>query len=108
MDSGSRRRIGVIVAAGWALLYLPVWADVPMEPSEVWIQGTQLIVRKRQPDGSLDSPKPYIIEGVTWAPSTRAPATGANPLDPHGTDPAIPERDETNNTRCTASPIQVM
>ena len=57
-------------------------ADVPSEPSDVYVQGTQLLVRWRRPDGLLDAPRPYLIRGVTWSPATRAPKDGPNPLDP--------------------------
>ncbi len=62
-------------------------ADVPQGSSDVYIQGTQLLVSRRNPDGSLDMPRPYVIHGVTWSLATRAPAEGPNPLDPTKTVP---------------------
>lgn len=56
-------------------------ADVPTSPSNVSVEGRQLIVRKRLLDGSLAAAKPYIIKGLTWCPLTRAPQTGVNPFD---------------------------
>ncbi|MFH0790692.1 MAG: glycoside hydrolase family 2 TIM barrel-domain containing protein [Candidatus Omnitrophota bacterium] len=57
-------------------------ADVPTSPSNVSVEGRQLIVRERLLDGSLAEAKPYIIKGLTWCPLTRAPQTGVNPFDP--------------------------
>lgn len=59
-----------------------IGAQVPREPSIVYLEGNQLMVRKRLADGSLDAPKPYIIKGVTWQPATRAPQRGPNPTNP--------------------------
>jgi hypothetical protein len=66
---------------GIALLTLPIaaWAAVPNHPSVVTVQGTQLLVRKRLPDGTLSTPTPYTIKGMDWQPATRAPATGPIP-----------------------------
>ena len=55
----------------------------PSQPSVVSVSGRQLMVQKRQPDGSLAAPTPYVIKGIDWTPATRAPANGDNPLDPH-------------------------
>ena len=46
--------------------------EVTRQPSEVIINGKQLLLRKRLVDGSLDDPKPYIIKGINWQPATRA------------------------------------
>jgi hypothetical protein len=40
-------------------------------PSLVEVAGRQLVVRRRQPDGSLGAPAPYRILGVNWAPACR-------------------------------------
>jgi len=55
------------------------WAGVPVLPSSVTVQGTQLIVQKRLSNGSLSRQVPYTIKGVDWSPATRAPATGPIP-----------------------------
>lgn len=56
-------------------------AQAPQRSSIVHVKGTQLIVQKRLPDGSLGEARPYIIKGVTWSPATRAPENGPNPAD---------------------------
>ena len=59
-----------------------VFAAVPRSPSEVSVRSNHLIVKKRLSDGTLSQPNNfYIIRGLTWSPSTRAPATGPNPLN---------------------------
>ncbi len=58
-----------------------VYADVPSNPSRVYIKNKQLIVEKRLSDGSLDTPKPYIIKGLTWLPATSSPDSGPNPYN---------------------------
>lgn len=58
------------------------YAQVPQQPSRVYVKGAQLIVQKRQPDGSLGRPQVYIIKGVTWSPATEAPHTGPDPFNP--------------------------
>jgi len=39
-------------------------------PSIVSVSGHQLIVQKRQPDGSLATAEPYVIRGTNWAPAS--------------------------------------
>jgi len=39
-------------------------------PGIVTVNGRQLIVSKRNLDGTLSSPNPYIIRGVAWSPAT--------------------------------------
>ncbi len=55
---------------------------MPSGPSEVSIVGTQLLVSRRLPDGTLAPAVPYTIQGVTWSPATQAPSEGPNPLNP--------------------------
>ena len=52
----------------------PVRAQVPNQPSHVYVSGNQLMVQKRLADGTVDVPRPYVIKGITWQPATRAPA----------------------------------
>ncbi len=49
-------------------------------PSNVSVQGNQLMVSKRNADNTLGPSIPYTIHGVTWAPATRAPQNGPNPI----------------------------
>jgi hypothetical protein len=44
--------------------------SVPAGPSLVSVNGRQLIVRKRNTDGNLALPAPYIIRGVVWSPAS--------------------------------------
>jgi len=55
-------------------------APVTGQPNQVSVQGAQLLVAKRQANGSLGLAAPYTIQGVTWSPSTQAPATGPDPI----------------------------
>jgi len=48
-------------------------------PSIVSINGRQLLVRKRNPDGTLTTTVPYVIKGVCWAPASRN--TNTSPTD---------------------------
>jgi hypothetical protein len=43
---------------------------VPTQPSIVTTNGYQLMVRRRLPAGMLDTPRPYIIKGAAWAPTS--------------------------------------
>ena len=61
------------------LLNLPTEATVPTQPSIVTVSGRQLMVQKRQPDGSLTAATPYVIKGIDWNPATAAPAMGPDP-----------------------------
>lgn len=70
----------VFIAALWA-------DDVPRGFSHVYLCGRQLLIERRMEDGSLDSPRVYIIRGVTWAPATRAPDTGPSPFNVRETVP---------------------
>ncbi|MDP1854174.1 MAG: Ig-like domain-containing protein [Candidatus Omnitrophota bacterium] len=56
--------------------------DVSAAPSKVSVLNNQLIVEKRNANGSLNQAVPYIIKGVTYSPATRAPAKGPDPLNP--------------------------
>lgn len=87
MHAYSRLGVAAGVVALYGLLIQEAWAAVPAGPSDVYVQGTQLMVRKRNTNGSLGMAQPYIIKGVTWSPATRAPATGPNPSNPGETVP---------------------
>lgn len=43
---------------------------VPAGPSLATIQGYRLMLRRRLPDGTLDSARPYTIKGAAWSPSS--------------------------------------
>jgi predicted outer membrane repeat protein len=44
-------------------------------PSIVSVSGRQLIVRKRNPDGTLQAPAPFVIRGVDYSPASIDTAT---------------------------------
>jgi hypothetical protein len=67
---------------------LPVDSSGP-GPSEVVVSGRQLIVRKRNPDGTLGDAAPYIIAGVNWSPASRG--TNTTPFDPNNANVRRPE-----------------
>ncbi len=50
-------------------------------PSVVTTSGRQLIVRKRNPDGTLGVAAPYIIRAVNWSPASKT--TNTTPQDPN-------------------------
>jgi len=63
------------------------FAGVPAASSKVSVSGTQLMVERRLPNGTLDVARPYVIKGVTWNPATIAPATGRNPVTGNPVEP---------------------
>lgn len=58
-------------------------------PSVVSVAGRRLVVRKRNPDGTLGPPNAYVIRGVNWSPASRGTAT--SPSDPGNADARRPE-----------------
>jgi len=52
-------------------------AEVPSAPTQVYIEGNRLMVKKP----SMVAFEPYLIKGVSWQPSTQAPDEGQNPLN---------------------------
>jgi hypothetical protein len=46
-------------------------------PSVVTVSGRQLIVRKRNLDGTLATPAPYIVKGLDWSPASKTTNTSA-------------------------------
>lgn len=55
-------------------------AAVPGQPSVVTISGRQLLLRRRNPDGTLAPAAPYIIRGVDWSPAGKTTAAGGTAL----------------------------
>ena len=62
---------------------------VALGPSLVSTSGRQLIVRRRNPDGTLALAMPYLMRGVTWSPAS--PGTATTPTDPQNTTVRRPE-----------------
>lgn len=58
-------------------------------PSEVVVMGRQLVVRKRNQDGTLGTAAPYTVTGVNWSPASRG--TNTTPFDPNNADVRRPE-----------------
>lgn len=56
-------------------------ASVPNSPSLVTVSGRQLLVQRRNPDGTLTPPASYVIRGVAWSPASRT--TNTSPTDPN-------------------------
>ena len=59
-----------IAALNTAASAQPEIASVPGQPSIVVVSGAQLIVERRKPDGTLDTPQPYTIKGADWSPAS--------------------------------------
>jgi hypothetical protein len=59
----------------WALLLSCSLSDVARAtgpgPSIVSVNGYQLMVQKRNPDGSLQPAAPYTVRGVDWSPASQ-------------------------------------
>lgn len=54
---------------------------MPTSPSVVRTSGRQLLVQRRQPDGTLAPATPYIIKAVNWSPASRTTNTWAQDLN---------------------------
>lgn len=67
---------------------LPVDTSGP-GPSEVVVVGRQLVIRKRNQDGSLGPAAAYAMAGVNWSPASRG--TNTTPFDPNNADVRRPE-----------------
>jgi len=79
------------------------YAYVPDKPSCAYIKDKQLFVRKRLIDGSLDTPKPYLIKGLTWLPATYSPENGPNPYNP---SERVLARTSPSGARCLYSLVK--
>jgi len=58
-------------------------------PSLVSVNGRQLIVQKRNPNGTLEPPLPYTIKGVNWSPASQN--TNTSTTDPNNANVRRPE-----------------
>lgn len=45
-------------------------AAVPDQPAIVTVAGHRLMVQRRRPDGALEAPQPYRIQGLAWSPAS--------------------------------------
>jgi hypothetical protein len=64
----------LLIGSSFALETLPQQVlarrQANLGPSIVTINGRQLIVQRRNPDGMLATPAPYTIKGVNWSPAS--------------------------------------
>lgn len=65
-----------LVFCGAVLAAPDLRATVPNQPSLVTISGRQLLVQRRNPDGSLAPAAPYVIRGVNWSPASTTTSSG--------------------------------
>jgi hypothetical protein len=63
--------------------------SAPPGPSDISLQGRQLIVRKRKPDGTFEPAAAYLMTGVNWSPASRT--TNTTPFDPNNANVRRPE-----------------
>jgi len=83
-----------ITTLGCDDLHTNSFAVLPLDssspgPSEVIFMGRQLVVRKRNHDGTLGIAAPYTMTGVNWSPASRG--TNTTPLDPNNANVRRPE-----------------
>src|SRR5436305_4118660 len=81
------RRTVLLLALSTSTL-TPVFGQGP-GPSIVNVVGHQLMVQKRNPDGSLAPSQPYAIRGVVWSPASKD--TDTWPKDPNNAEVRRPE-----------------
>jgi len=60
---------GLVLAGASFAQLLAQPPSVPALPSVVTINGRQIIVQRRNPDGGLAPAAPYVIRGVNWSPA---------------------------------------
>ncbi|MCI0623199.1 MAG: hypothetical protein L0387_16345 [Acidobacteria bacterium] len=58
-------------------------------PSQIAVNGRQLLVSRRNPDGTLAPAAPYIIKGVSWSPASKG--TNTSTTDPNNAAIRRPE-----------------
>jgi hypothetical protein len=71
-----------------SFIVLPADSSGP-GPSEVIVKGRQLVVRKRNANGTLATAETYIMTGVNWSPASRG--TNTTPFDPNNANVRRPE-----------------
>jgi hypothetical protein len=54
---------------------------VPSGPSVVTISGYQLLLRRRNPDGTLPPAAPFVMQAVNWSPASRTTATWSGDIN---------------------------
>ncbi len=80
-------RSGHVLA--FSILALPPATAQSPGPSLVSVSGRQLIVRKRNSDGTLAPAAPYAIKGLVWSPASKD--TSTTPSDPNNAAVRRPE-----------------
>src|ERR1044071_9534607 len=69
-------RVAVALAFS-TLSFCPLFGKSSPGPSLVQVSGHQLIVQKRNLDGSLAAPATYVVRGVVWSPASKETPTSA-------------------------------
>lgn len=70
--SPTRASNGIVVVDG---------DTVPSQPSQISRNGRQLIVRRRNPDGSLAPEIAWVMRGINWSPSDRDTNTSSTDIN---------------------------
>jgi hypothetical protein len=81
-------RCAVLLLALSTSTLTPVFGQGP-GPSIVHVAGHQLIIQKRNPDGTLAASQPYAIRGVVWSPASKD--TNTSTSDPNNATARRPE-----------------
>lgn len=96
LTPGSTFYVGVEAVNGADVRGVPVYSDgirvtpgVPSLPSVVRTSGRQLLLQRRQPDGTLAPATPYIMRAVNWSPA--GPTTNTWAKDPNNVTVRRPE-----------------
>lgn len=84
-----RKFLSLFLVFSFVVIYncLAINSQYISKSSKVYVQGRQLIVEKRLPDGTLDKPIPYVMKGINWAPTAAAPDSGPDPDNPNKLTP---------------------
>src|SRR5436305_8126138 len=90
------RRAGLALALA-TLSLSPVFGLGP-GPSMVSIAGHQLVVQKRNLDGSLAPAAPYAIRGVVWSPASKDTTTSTGDRNNACSSTATPTISPTRST----------
>src|SRR3954462_12838651 len=87
-----RNALFTAALAAFVSLFAPAAAQaqtVPAAPSVALVNNRQLMLRRRNPDGSLGAVAPYVIKGVDWSPASRG--TNTSKTDPNNANVRRPE-----------------
>jgi len=71
-------KIYLAIILSFCFVSVVVATDVPAAPSDVHIDAGNNTLIVQTPDSAA---KPFVIKGVSWAPASKAPINGPNPLN---------------------------